>query len=367
MQTQHTCILLEDITEPATCAARPASPTRRPTCTASCRVERGAGEHRPAARARERPARRADAQRRRADDPPRARASCSTRWPAATSCASSINTNGIRIAQDDALLDLLAHHHKRIEVYLQFDGASGRDAPRTTAAPTCAGSRSEAVERLSRARHLHHADDDRGARRQRRRDRRRDAGSRSTRRSSAASRSSRSSARAVRRDRPDGPADAHRRARATRPADRRPGHLARPHRAAVLASALLLGRLPAPRRRRGSGARWSRSIGHDRLQGARPRTWCANRIADTRAPRANCGRPSRSRCSGCCREQSLAVAPAGRRAVARHLRELRPRAVDAAARWPRRRCSAGSTTAAQAARRAGQADHGEAVHGHVAR
>jgi hypothetical protein len=33
-----------------------------------------------------------------------------------------LNTNGIEIARDDALLAFLAKHHQRIEVYLQFDG-----------------------------------------------------------------------------------------------------------------------------------------------------------------------------------------------------------------------------------------------------
>jgi uncharacterized radical SAM superfamily Fe-S cluster-containing enzyme len=33
-----------------------------------------------------------------------------------------INSNGIEIARDDALLRFLAKHHQRIEVYLQFDG-----------------------------------------------------------------------------------------------------------------------------------------------------------------------------------------------------------------------------------------------------
>ena len=51
-------------------------------------------------------------------------------------------------------------------------------------------------------------------------------------------------------DRPARPADPHRRARPARGADRRAGDLARPHRPAVLAPALLLRRLPAARRRR---------------------------------------------------------------------------------------------------------------------
>ncbi|GAB0108143.1 radical SAM protein [Nocardia sp. JMUB6875] len=35
-----------------------------------------------------------------------------------------VNTNGIRIARDDALLELLTRHRERVEVYLQFDGLS---------------------------------------------------------------------------------------------------------------------------------------------------------------------------------------------------------------------------------------------------
>ena len=37
-----------------------------------------------------------------------------------------VNTNGIRVARDDALLDLLTEHRERVEVYLQYDGVSER-------------------------------------------------------------------------------------------------------------------------------------------------------------------------------------------------------------------------------------------------
>jgi hypothetical protein len=37
-----------------------------------------------------------------------------------------LNTNGLRVARDDALLDLLAAHRERVEVYLQYDGVSER-------------------------------------------------------------------------------------------------------------------------------------------------------------------------------------------------------------------------------------------------
>lgn len=33
-----------------------------------------------------------------------------------------VNSNGLRLAEDDALLELLARHRQRVEVYLQFDG-----------------------------------------------------------------------------------------------------------------------------------------------------------------------------------------------------------------------------------------------------
>lgn len=35
-----------------------------------------------------------------------------------------VNTNGLRLATDDALLDLLTAHRERVEVYLQYDGVS---------------------------------------------------------------------------------------------------------------------------------------------------------------------------------------------------------------------------------------------------
>lgn len=40
-----------------------------------------------------------------------------------------LNTNGVRIARDDALLDLLTRHRERVELYLQYDGVSA-DASR---------------------------------------------------------------------------------------------------------------------------------------------------------------------------------------------------------------------------------------------
>jgi uncharacterized radical SAM superfamily Fe-S cluster-containing enzyme len=35
-----------------------------------------------------------------------------------------VNTNGVKVARDDALLDLLTKHREKVEVYLQYDGSS---------------------------------------------------------------------------------------------------------------------------------------------------------------------------------------------------------------------------------------------------
>jgi uncharacterized radical SAM superfamily Fe-S cluster-containing enzyme len=39
-----------------------------------------------------------------------------------------VNTNGVRLAREDALLDLLTEHRERVEVYLQFDGLSAESS-----------------------------------------------------------------------------------------------------------------------------------------------------------------------------------------------------------------------------------------------
>lgn len=39
-----------------------------------------------------------------------------------------VNTNGLRIAQDDELVALLRHHRERVEVYLQYDGESAESS-----------------------------------------------------------------------------------------------------------------------------------------------------------------------------------------------------------------------------------------------
>jgi uncharacterized radical SAM superfamily Fe-S cluster-containing enzyme len=61
-----------------------------------------------------------------------------------------INSNGIRIARDDALLALLADHRDRVEVYLQYDGLS-EAASRHHRGADLRRRKAEAVRRLSAA------------------------------------------------------------------------------------------------------------------------------------------------------------------------------------------------------------------------
>lgn len=59
-----------------------------------------------------------------------------------------VNTNGVRIARDDALLDLLAAHRDRVEVYLQYDGPSAATSRHHRGADLV-GLKEAAIERLS--------------------------------------------------------------------------------------------------------------------------------------------------------------------------------------------------------------------------
>ncbi|WP_217160436.1 radical SAM protein [[Mycobacterium] fortunisiensis] len=59
-----------------------------------------------------------------------------------------INSNGIRIATDDALLDLLTAHRERVEVYLQYDGLS-EQAHRHHRGGDLRRAKSQALQRLS--------------------------------------------------------------------------------------------------------------------------------------------------------------------------------------------------------------------------
>lgn len=59
-----------------------------------------------------------------------------------------VNTNGLRIAQDDELLALLRRHRERVEVYLQYDGESG-DAVTFHRGADIRRFKERAIERLS--------------------------------------------------------------------------------------------------------------------------------------------------------------------------------------------------------------------------
>ncbi|MFI6324613.1 radical SAM protein [Nonomuraea sp. NPDC050556] len=59
-----------------------------------------------------------------------------------------INTNGMLLAQDDTLLDLLTEHRERVEVYLQYDGVSA-EASRHHRGGDLRRFKALAVERLS--------------------------------------------------------------------------------------------------------------------------------------------------------------------------------------------------------------------------
>jgi hypothetical protein len=60
-----------------------------------------------------------------------------------------VNTNGVRIARDDGLLDLLSEHRERVEVYLQYDGETA-DASRHHRGGDLRSLKEQAIERLSR-------------------------------------------------------------------------------------------------------------------------------------------------------------------------------------------------------------------------
>ncbi|GAB1694630.1 radical SAM protein [Krasilnikovia sp. M28-CT-15] len=59
-----------------------------------------------------------------------------------------LNTNGLAVARDDALLDLLARHRHRLEVYLQYDGVTER-AHRLHRGADLRRIKDQAIDRLS--------------------------------------------------------------------------------------------------------------------------------------------------------------------------------------------------------------------------
>ena len=171
MQTQHTCILLADIIDHCN--------LRCPTCFTESSPALGAVAPLAEVLARSTPGCRA---RTGASTCVMLSGGEPTLYPhlaelldavaARTVVRVLVNTNGIRLARDDALLDLLTRHRERVEVYLQYDGLSADASPPPPRRATCGAHKDLAVERLSAGRHLHDADDDRGPRGQRRRDRR---------------------------------------------------------------------------------------------------------------------------------------------------------------------------------------------------
>jgi uncharacterized radical SAM superfamily Fe-S cluster-containing enzyme len=59
-----------------------------------------------------------------------------------------VNSNGLRIARDDVLLDLLTEYRERVEVYLQFDGLTA-ESSRHHRGADLRRTKAEAVRRLS--------------------------------------------------------------------------------------------------------------------------------------------------------------------------------------------------------------------------
>lgn len=59
-----------------------------------------------------------------------------------------INTNGLRFLQDDALLDLVASHTRRLEIYLQFDGFSPASAEALRGSAALVDQKLRVIERL---------------------------------------------------------------------------------------------------------------------------------------------------------------------------------------------------------------------------
>ncbi|MEU4698718.1 radical SAM protein [Nonomuraea dietziae] len=123
MQTQHTCILLEDITESCnlrcpTCFAGSSPdlqgvvPVERVLANVDQRLEREEGRLDVLMLSGGEPTLHPDL------------AKLLTELTARPITRILVNTNGLLVAQDDALLDLLTEHRDRVEVYLQYDGIS---------------------------------------------------------------------------------------------------------------------------------------------------------------------------------------------------------------------------------------------------
>ncbi|UJP10178.1 radical SAM protein [Microbacterium sp. KUDC0406] len=249
MQTQHTCILLEDITDHCnlkcpTCFAEssPALAAVAPLAEVLASVDAKLGREND----------RIDVLMLSGGEP--------TLYPwleqliehlvARPIVRILLNSNGLRIANDDEFVAFLKKHRERVEVYLQYDGEEAASVAfhRRRRHPPVQGTRAGAAVGC---RCLHHPHDDRDARSERPRDRRRDPAG-----AGDAVRRRRDDPACVRigalgGNRSRRSAHAHRRTRPARSADRRRHHLAGPHRTAVQSSALLLGGLLPQGRLRG--------------------------------------------------------------------------------------------------------------------
>ena len=277
-----------------------------------------------------------------------------------------INTNGLRIAQDDELLALLTRHRERVEVYLQYDGESA-EASTYHRGADIRRFKERAIERLSAngifttltmTAALGVNDDEIGKVVKR---------ALGTPYVGGVTIQPVFGSGRARRDRPPRPAHPHRRARPAGGADGRRGHLARPDGAAVLhPHCCSVGYLL--RDDSGTWQSLTSLIGHDRLkQLAGPRTRPA-------------GQPDRRRRDPGGDEggrQGLAPRPAlgavepqppvDGHDLARHLPELRPRDrhadLSCFGRASRASPIIGQAPAGDAGRAGAPAD-GQALHGH---
>ena len=147
MQTQHTCILLTDLTDSCN--------LRCPTCFAGSSPEIETVVPLAAVLAAldtrlEREDHRLDVLMLSGGEPtlyPRL-AELLTEVTARPVVRTLINTNGLRIARDDALLDLLTEHRDRVEIYLQYDGV-GERAHRYHRGADLRRLKDQAIDRLS--------------------------------------------------------------------------------------------------------------------------------------------------------------------------------------------------------------------------
>ncbi|GAA3249444.1 radical SAM protein [Nonomuraea helvata] len=147
MQTQHTCILLEDIAEACnlrcpTCFADSSPdltgivPVRDVLANVDQRLERENGK--------------LDVLMLSGGEPtlhPELKALL-TELEARPITRILINTNGVLIARDDSLLDLLTEHRERVEIYLQYDGPSA-EASKHHRGGDLTRIKAEAISRLS--------------------------------------------------------------------------------------------------------------------------------------------------------------------------------------------------------------------------